>query len=789
MADLRIVDAPVLLQESITDDVKMPTGGLGNFSVRLGDILWYVITKEQLANKNYVDLSSKSVKDSLDVHIADRANPHNVTKAQVGLGNVDNTADVDKPISNATKSAIITATTDMATKAYVNQQDNLKADITYVDSKDGDLTALSTTDKTSLVKAINEVVSVKADKATTLVGYGISDAYTKSEIDTNYGGVKTLYDKNVEAGAGVNGWADTLIAVSENINQRQINDGLESIAQLLSIKNPRNGQRVPVKSHHEGFGVGGGWFYFVKDSTEAPIQGLIVAGQGGVWKRETKPFYLVEDFGCHESKDANINAIALKACFDNVKNIVATKTYSVEILNAPMAMTSGSILTGGGTFIGTAPDTVNADGRGVMIRLSDVNNIKIYDVTLKNGYMGSGIFATNTHALTIDNVTVDGFTYGIWAGESTALKGCTNVRINNVRIKNTRYWGIYIRCLDVVIEKDMTYDVVCSNSYFYNCHGAGFVCSEGYVNNVVLENSYFEDCNVGMHFESTNRYRVVNVTTKNTAKKPTHVNSPEYPFKAMSVYQAFSSDAEFINCNFDKHIYVGCVGEYKARNYKYTNVTCSYVTFEAWADTGTTGVTDTNKDYFKNFVFDKCTFTGMGFYYQSNAVNHWLRDFKVVNCMFLDGEGQAATATRIAMNFAKFVNLEVSNNNFKNTSVVLTGEGTLKFNDNIFKNTDGRSLYFTGPGSSVSSGGYLEVVGNTFEKVGAGYTEAAIYISGWTRARVDNLARCYQTATCYKFTNNYRLEIGGGLVFDITTANSFTESNTSSLIYLYHKPA
>ena len=35
MADLRIVDAPVLLQESITDDVKMPTGGLGNFPLRI----------------------------------------------------------------------------------------------------------------------------------------------------------------------------------------------------------------------------------------------------------------------------------------------------------------------------------------------------------------------------------------------------------------------------------------------------------------------------------------------------------------------------------------------------------------------------------------------------------------------------------------------------------------------------------------------------------------------------------------------------------------------------------
>ena len=237
MADLRIVDAPVLLQESITDDVKMPTGGLGNFSVRLGDILWYVITKEQLANKSYVDLSSKGVQDKLDTHIADKTNPHQVTKEQVGLGNVDNTADIDKPVSNATKSAIITATTDMATKAYVN-------------SKDGDLTTLTTTDKTSLVKAINEVVSVKAnkadvassvsnltnnkaDKATTLVGYGISDAYTKSEIDTNYNGVKTLYDKNVEAGAGAKGWTTALV-VEGGETQKQINAAQRQTNQYIA---------------------------------------------------------------------------------------------------------------------------------------------------------------------------------------------------------------------------------------------------------------------------------------------------------------------------------------------------------------------------------------------------------------------------------------------------------------------------------------------------------------------------------------------------------------------------
>ena len=589
------------------------------------------------------------------------------------------------------------------------------------------------------------------------------------------------------AGAGANGWTADLVAYG-GLNQKQINDGLDSIEQLTSIENAKNGQRVYVKSYYQNLAVGGGWFYFVSGSTETPVQGLVVTGQGGVWKRETKPFYLVEDFGCHESKDANTNATALKVCFDNAKNIVATKTYNVEILNDPMSMSNGSILTGGGTFIGTAPDTVNVDGRGVMIRLSDVNNIKIYDIEIKNGYSGSGIFATNSHDITVNNVTVDGFTYGIWLGESQQLKGCTNVRLNNIKIKNTRYWGIYIRCLGVDIEKDMTYDVVCSNSYFYNCHGAGFVCSEGRVNNVVLENSYFEDCNLGMHFESTNHYRVVNVTTRNTAKKSTHVNSPEYPFKSTSVYQAFASDAEFINCNFDKHIYVGCVGESKAWNYKYTNVTCSFVVFEAWA--ATDGASDTNKDYFKNFVFDKCTFTGIGFYYQSNAVNHWLRDFKITNCMFLDGEGKPDTGNRIAVNFDnKCVDTVFSGNTFKNSSVLLGGTGAIKFNDNIVVNTDGRSLQFTGPGSSVGSGGYLEIVGNTFEKVGAGYTEAAIYINNWARVRVDNMARCYQTATCYKITNNYRVEIGGGLVFDVTGRTPVIESNTTSLVYLYHKPA
>jgi len=50
-----------------------------------------------------VNLSGSEI---LSNHIVDTSNPHEVTATQVGLGNVDNTADVDKPISTATQTVL-----------------------------------------------------------------------------------------------------------------------------------------------------------------------------------------------------------------------------------------------------------------------------------------------------------------------------------------------------------------------------------------------------------------------------------------------------------------------------------------------------------------------------------------------------------------------------------------------------------------------------------------------------------------------------------------------------------
>ena len=47
----------------------------------------------------------KAIADLIS-HIGNKSNPHGVTKSQVGLGNVDNTTDLNKPISTATQKAL-----------------------------------------------------------------------------------------------------------------------------------------------------------------------------------------------------------------------------------------------------------------------------------------------------------------------------------------------------------------------------------------------------------------------------------------------------------------------------------------------------------------------------------------------------------------------------------------------------------------------------------------------------------------------------------------------------------
>ena len=114
MADLSL-DTPITPDRS----TKLPSlDPAGNFEV---DDILSLSTKSDIG-LNQVDntadaskpvssaqqnaLNAKADTSALSSHTGNTANPHSVTATQVGLGNVDNTADANKPVSSAQQTAL-----------------------------------------------------------------------------------------------------------------------------------------------------------------------------------------------------------------------------------------------------------------------------------------------------------------------------------------------------------------------------------------------------------------------------------------------------------------------------------------------------------------------------------------------------------------------------------------------------------------------------------------------------------------------------------------------------------
>ena len=188
MAKLRITDAALLT--TVKGNEKIPTGEVGNYAVSIDQVAAYTKEKLNLEDSTSVDNKVLDVQTDIDLHKNDLLNPHQVTKTQVGLGNVDNTSDLDKPLSNAD----ITALSLKADKSYVDSQDQLKADKTtvegllllkadksYVDSQD-QLKADKTTVETSLL--------LKADKVDLTASKVSSDGGQTQQAINDFGGAK-----------------------------------------------------------------------------------------------------------------------------------------------------------------------------------------------------------------------------------------------------------------------------------------------------------------------------------------------------------------------------------------------------------------------------------------------------------------------------------------------------------------------------------------------------------------------------------------------------------------------
>ena len=229
-----------------------------------------------------------TIEADLNVHSTSNTNPHNVTKAQVGLGNCDNTSDVNKPVSKATQQELDTLTDNLNTEvtrattkedlinsalssevirakaAEKTLTDNLEEEITRATDKETAVETSLNTHKTNksnphevtksqvglgncdntadidkpISTAVQSALNGKADKATTISGYNITDAYTKEEIENTYAKSVNVPTKvsQLENDSGyltthqdISGKADLSYVDEELIKKQDVISDLETI--------------------------------------------------------------------------------------------------------------------------------------------------------------------------------------------------------------------------------------------------------------------------------------------------------------------------------------------------------------------------------------------------------------------------------------------------------------------------------------------------------------------------------------------------------------------------------
>lgn len=184
---------------------------------------------------------TNALKANYDAAYAHSNTTHVKTKSDIGLSNVDNTSDLNKPVSKATTAAIklvedkITTHTDNEDIHFTAAERTKLAGIAssankYTHPNSG--VSAGTYSKV-VVNAAGHVTS--GSNPTSISGYGITDAYTKTQVDTAISNAKTAAntytDGKIDAimGEGAAETLNTIGEISAAIEQdRNVMDALNS---------------------------------------------------------------------------------------------------------------------------------------------------------------------------------------------------------------------------------------------------------------------------------------------------------------------------------------------------------------------------------------------------------------------------------------------------------------------------------------------------------------------------------------------------------------------------------
>jgi len=388
----------------VVDDAEKVNGLTVETSVPTGALFTDTVYNDTPVQNNTTAISN---------HVADVSNPHGVTKTQLGLENVDNTADLDKPISTATVTALAGKENSLGNPAganYVLISDNLGTrtwlapDQLGVTSVNGE-TGVVTLDSSDIAESVNLYFTDAR-----------ADARIQAAIKDTVSSTTTLYS-SAKIDAIVSGSLTYKGGWDANTNTPAIADNTGSNGDFYKVTTAGTqdlGSGSIVFSEGDDVIHNGTQFERfgstnAVDSVNGKV-GAVVLGSDDINEGALNLYYT----------DARVDARLTGIIADN--STVSDKTWSSTKINTSIAAAVGAIVHPVTSVAGRTGDVVLAKGD---VGLSSVDNTADLDKPV-----------STATATAIGNVQADVNTNTTAIGNNTTAIGtnATNIATNTTDI-------------------------------------------------------------------------------------------------------------------------------------------------------------------------------------------------------------------------------------------------------------------------------------------------------------------------------------------------------------------
>ena len=194
------------------------------------------ISNAQSAKNDKLESEIRGVGTVITNHKNDKDNPHSVTKAQIGLGNVDNTADLDKPISNAQKT--VNAGFEHNFEQLNSNIDTLGKGLNErIDVTNSNLTALRESTESALSNQQESINDIDSTLNSHIANQSNPHSVTKAQIGLDKVDNTADVDKIVkEAGKATNDGAGNNI-VDTYASKQYVQEGLAGKSRSIAFAN------------------------------------------------------------------------------------------------------------------------------------------------------------------------------------------------------------------------------------------------------------------------------------------------------------------------------------------------------------------------------------------------------------------------------------------------------------------------------------------------------------------------------------------------------------------------